>query len=88
MLVPASHKQLYAVPRPSHTSMDLDIVRYVVALPMLLPCNDDTRRTSALSPLPNFTNWRRHLTPAAGSVVIYFNQTAHGVWGWKGSCYH
>ena len=26
----------------------------------------------------------RHLECSAGSVVIYFNQTAHGVWGWRG----
>ena len=29
VLVPASHKQLYPVPRPTHTSMDLDLVRHL-----------------------------------------------------------
>jgi hypothetical protein len=50
--IPASHKMLWPVPRPKHTSMDLGAVR--------------------------------HLECSAGSVVIYFNQTAHGVWGWRG----
>ena len=52
VLVPGSHKQLYPVPRPTHTSMDLDAVR--------------------------------HLEVTAGSVVIYFNHLAHGVWSWRG----
>ena len=30
----------------------------------------------------------RHLEVAAGLVVIYFNQLAHGVWGWTGESEH
>jgi ectoine hydroxylase-related dioxygenase (phytanoyl-CoA dioxygenase family) len=26
----------------------------------------------------------KHLEVEAGSVVIYFNTLAHGVWGWRG----
>ena len=52
VLIPASHKMLWPVPRPPHTSMELGAVR--------------------------------HIECAAGSVVIYFNQIAHGVWGWRG----
>ena len=52
VLIPASHKMLYPIPRPTHTSMDLDAIR--------------------------------HLEVSAGSIVIYFNHLAHGVWGWTG----
>ena len=34
--------------------------------------------------MPSLATATRHLEPRAGSVVIYFNQTAHGVWGWTG----
>ena len=52
VLVAGSHKALYPIPRPKHTSMDLALVR--------------------------------HLEPTAGSVVMYYAGTAHGVWGWTG----